>query len=787
MISPLNPRFRPSRSIPKSTDAHLVYPSVEYDFVPNVLHATEGDYIHVQWTGSDANSNGNAGEGRRMTDRSNFVEVKGINQNIPKPLEDHTLLVDDKGEPDLEVIERFSYLGQSQSQGGECDLDTNDQNSIDNCKVLNLAPAYYDGGLVKLQKAGTHHYMSTRNNNFSNRSQKGTLIISKRTKDVLTTVAIALGSIAGVLAVTGAGYYAYKSGAAARLAQRGGLRGQPPAEAAEPTLLEEGAATELQSGAAEVTKDQQVQRWQRHAAQVAERWGEVGNTKRCLLTFGVVNLALFLEGYALHAEDDMYPYFALAKAGGYMMDVNFTLILFPVMRNLMSFLRLTPLAEIIPLDDHITFHKLVAMFGAAAALLHVAMHYKVMMLKADDGDGTVAEHAFGTLPGLTGHLILLMMLIMFVTAWEPVRRGTLKIGRLVVGGYNTFFKAHHLYIPCYVLLWIHSQAFHKWCFWPMMMFLVDKSIGHLRAGRKVTLVSAKPEAADVLRVEMDIKRFSYRPGQYLYLNCPQIAKHEWHPFTITSAPEENSVTVHIRTRGDWTGSLRKNLLNIHSKKHDEFVSIEAAPPPGANGGNPGTLCHMDKQLRVDGPYGSGSEHVFDYETAMLVGAGIGVTPFASIIKSIRLRSGHSSLRPNSPGGLPALSGPKHIYLYWVCRDNQEFKWFSPLLTEAQAVGSRGKGESGGPVFEINTYMTGELSLDAFAQDAELPGAGGQKWPGKKWAGRPNWRRIFKEMSEKHANKTIGVFLCGPGAKELGQQCKANSKGGVTFDFHKENF
>lgn len=40
------------------------------------------------------------------------------------------------------------------------------------------------------------------------------------------------------------------------------------------------------------------------------------------------------------------------------------------------------------------------------------------------------------------------------------------------------------------------------------------------------------------------------------------------------------------------------------------------------------------RLGVDGPFGTASEDVFDYEVSMLIGAGIGVTPFASILKSI---------------------------------------------------------------------------------------------------------------------------------------------------------
>lgn len=40
------------------------------------------------------------------------------------------------------------------------------------------------------------------------------------------------------------------------------------------------------------------------------------------------------------------------------------------------------------------------------------------------------------------------------------------------------------------------------------------------------------------------------------------------------------------------------------------------------------------RMAVDGPFGTASEDVFRYEVVMLVGAGIGVTPFASILKSV---------------------------------------------------------------------------------------------------------------------------------------------------------
>ena len=44
-------------------------------------------------------------------------------------------------------------------------------------KLLNNAPASFGGVVLQIKNSGTYHYVCTRNNNFSNRSQKGTLIV----------------------------------------------------------------------------------------------------------------------------------------------------------------------------------------------------------------------------------------------------------------------------------------------------------------------------------------------------------------------------------------------------------------------------------------------------------------------------------------------------------------------------------------------------------------------------------------------------------------------------------
>lgn len=77
-------------------------------------------------------------------------------------------------------------------------------------------------------------------------------------------------------------------------------------------------------------------------------------------------------------------------------------------------------------------------------------------------------------------------------------------------------------------------------------------------------------------------------------------------------------------------------------------------------------------VRIDGPYGAPSEDVFRSDLAVLVGAGIGVTPFASILKHIWYRQ-----RAGRLGRL------KHVEFIWVCRDAKSFAWFSSVLREIE--------------------------------------------------------------------------------------------------------
>lgn len=59
--------------------------------------------------------------------------------------------------------------------------------------------------------------------------------------------------------------------------------------------------------------------------------------------------------------------------------------------------------------------------------------------------------------------------------------------------------------------------------------------------------------------------FTYRSGQWVRVACLELGTDEYHPFTLTSAPHEENLSLHIRAVGPWTSKLRE-IYNLERLK-----------------------------------------------------------------------------------------------------------------------------------------------------------------------------------------------------------------------------
>ncbi|KAI3658072.1 hypothetical protein MP638_002356, partial [Amoeboaphelidium occidentale] len=729
------------------------YPAVEYDFAPRKLTVNRNDFLHIQWTGSDANSQGNAGEGRAGTDRNNLVMVSSLGKNVPVNFNP----ADGSYPPDFFTRDRNKIVEMAFLNQTGCDTESRNTQADDNCKVLNAAPAYWNAGLVKVENVGTFHFISTRNNNFSNRDQKGTLIVEEDWTSVAVGSAV---GVAGIGAFSGAFLLLFafaKKNPDSKVNKVLGIY--------KPVYVPEFDEEEQEQVLPIKEKKTLVERLPFLRPLFAWYEWEQGRIVFFILFF-LANAAFWLYGMISNwNHKTKLPYYPYAKGFGKMLDLNCSFILIPVLRNFLSFLRSTAANDVLPLDDNIKIHKWCAYMIILATGGHVTFHYLNFIYANNYLGLRFVDNSFGTLPGVTGHLVLLLMFFMYSTAF--IKRKIFRIFGRRYDGYRVFLGVHKLYIPVLVLLFLHSERFWQFCLYPALFLALEKFIQNRRVSEEVVVVEAKLVGKDILNIKMRLKakskKFRYKPGQYLFLTCPELSEGEVHAFTISSGMGDDYFSVHIRARPDMDFCYRlRQRFGFADTVADDGTVIPAPMKPITESQN----ADLAPELRVDGPYGSASEEVFDFNVTILVGAGIGVTPFISILKSFSYKMKHQTAQENSN---------MSIYFYWICRDQAEYMSFKDVFDELLD-----NNELHGRV-ELNIYLTGELDLKKVRQEKF-----------NQFSGKPNWNRIMKEKAQKHEGDDVGVFLCGPGAKDLSYACKMNSKGQsrtskTTFKFHKENF
>jgi hypothetical protein len=180
------------------------------------MKVKQGDYVHFQWCGSDYNDPNNDGNGLDGTDRSNVVPVNWADANLATQmgLTDsttgqliNTYIFSQQDLYKLAWIDQkncFDVLNMTTNQ-------KNNQDDVKSCHFLNGALSPYYNQLAQVTSTGTMYYVSSRNNNFSNRSQKG-VIISEPVVSPVAAAGITMGSIVFVGSAVGIFFFLKRRG-----------------------------------------------------------------------------------------------------------------------------------------------------------------------------------------------------------------------------------------------------------------------------------------------------------------------------------------------------------------------------------------------------------------------------------------------------------------------------------------------------------------------------------------------------------------------------------------------
>ncbi|KAM7103524.1 NADPH oxidase 5-like [Ciconia maguari] len=573
--------------------------------------------------------------------------------------------------------------------------------------------------------------------------------------------------------------------------------------------------------------------WHNHRSKLAFLGGYAG-----------LNLLLFALAALRHAG--LGGWVVVARGCGQCLNFNCAFLAVLMLRRCLTWLRVTPIAKVLPLDQHVVFHQLVGYVVLALAAVHTGAHVaNFSRLARQDGRHALAEYLLSARPGVgglggtasqTGLALQGLLAAMLAFSSPCIRRS---------GHFEVFYWTHLSYISVWTLLILHGPNFWKWFAVPGCLFALEKVLGlawRRAGGLRIVEVNLLPSKVTHLVIERP-QFFHYKPGDYIYLNIPAIATYEWHPFTISSAPEQQeTLWLHIRSLGQWTNRLYEYFQqpespspqpkplsrSLRGKRCRCWAQLGKNPPKKQTQGRSGfsvshhggvrggeeemvaalftlqvstglgethRLCSI--KCYIDGPYGTPTRRIFTSEHAVLIGAGIGITPFASILQSIMYRyrrrkqscpSCHYSWCEDLRDEEMTL---RKVDFIWINRDQKHFEWFISLLTKLEM--EQAEQEPGGRFLEMHMYMTSALSkndmkaiglqmaLDLLAAKEQRDSITGLRT--RTQPGRPDWNKVFGKVAEEKRGK-VQVFFCGSPA--LAKVIRAHCEH-FGFRFFKENF
>ncbi|GAQ89041.1 putative NAD(P)H oxidase [Klebsormidium nitens] len=452
----------------------------------------------------------------------------------------------------------------------------------------------------------------------------------------------------------------------------------------------------------------------------------------------------------------------------------------------------------------------------------------------------------GSFDFLSGLLLLLPMVVAFPLALSYFRTmsGSSKGLRrylACVTGFNAFWYSHHTLLLMYVVVIFHGTRSGHWYVpsttaWvyivgPLGVYLAERLLRWYRgsgAHHQPQVLQAVSYSGKVLLLELSKPSgFRYRSGMFVYIQCPAASRFEWHPFTLTSAPGDDTLSLHIRVAGDWTSALLRKFesaldatnscpshADVSSPGYAAAAAALSTVPPsqqedqepdlelGGRNERPSwrhVAATKFPSLRMDGPYGAPAQEYRRYKTVLLVGAGIGITPYVSILRDLlhRFQTEQDQPQARDSSGAPRVRRvmTEAVYCYWVTRDHDTVAMLRDLLQSLAQREIEGR-------LEVHICLTGQtpaanttpaLSSVSVTESSAASELGTSPRGGmviEHHNSRPDWDSVLSGIAGRHPKGDVGVFYCGkPGiaAALRSRRSRFSLARGTFFRLHKETF
>jgi len=302
---------------------------------------------------------------------------------------------------------------------------------------------------------------------------------------------------------------------------------------------------------------------------------------------------------------------------GYLIVANTTIVLLPIFRN-----SIVSLLIAIPFERSVKYHRWLGRGIFMLTTVHMIGYWYKWF-----NEGTFIEK-LRVYPTMFAHASWLILLILTITSLNSVRRNWFEV----------FFYSHFLFIFFYIFAILHFPGMLPFAIPGFALYVIDRFLRYLRARPPNDDVKITTHGS-ITRIQgKRIGVLNYEPGQYCFINIPEISKLQWHPVSLSSSPNDAYFSFYVKSIGSWTKAIQ---------------SLKGQSP----------------QIRIDGPYGAMSLDYTKYDVVMMCAGGIGVTPMFSLLRDLHYKI---SVR---------MEDVKKVYLFWTIRDPSLYYALSDAITD----------------------------------------------------------------------------------------------------------
>ena len=190
------------------------------------------------------------------------------------------------------------------------------------------------------------------------------------------------------------------------------------------------------------------------------------------------------------------------------------------------------------------------------------------------------------------------------------------------------------------------------------------------------------------------KGYTYKSGQYAFINIPAIHPLQWHPFSIASSPNSKYLCFMIKKAGDWTNKLVDTFYDIKEQSFKDAYESMIDMKYEKELRNYFMQMNVDiteetiavnkaifPKIYVSDAISAPAEMATQRKRIAMIGAGSGIAPFLAFLddQQIKAEGGRKNDGVLAKSYKEEFRGCKNAHLILASRDADQFTWISPYL------------------------------------------------------------------------------------------------------------